>query len=53
MVPPETAESRQTTVTQEVSASESDESEEYVEEGTAIHARVDAGLARQISDMQK
>ena len=28
-------------------------SEEYVEEGTAIHARVDAGLARQISDMQK
>jgi GTP-binding protein HflX len=28
-------------------------SEEYVEEGTAIHARVDAALARQISDMQK
>ena len=28
-------------------------SEEYVAEGTAIHARVDAGLARQISDMQK
>jgi len=27
--------------------------EEYVEEGTAIHARVDAALARQISDMQK
>jgi GTP-binding protein HflX len=28
-------------------------SEEYVEEGTAIHAQVDAALARQISDMQK
>ena len=28
-------------------------SEEYVEEGTAIHARVDAGLARQIQDIQE
>ena len=28
-------------------------SEEYVAEGTAIHARVDAGLARQIHDMQE
>ena len=32
MVPPETAEPGLATVTQEVSASESDESEEYVEE---------------------
>jgi GTP-binding protein HflX len=28
-------------------------SEEYVAEGTAIHARVDAGLARKIHDMQE
>jgi len=28
-------------------------SEEYVAEGTAIHARVDAGLARQIHDLQE